>query len=204
MDENPNRVLNARPPPLCDSEKSLPQVWRATLSQLRSGFCRLLKSYDSLVKNNDNDRCPECLVESHTTAHLFECPAAPSQLYKIDLWSNPIHAASFLSRLSSFSALPRVAPPDAPLAPRPIVVPLRPPPAPPPPSPSLLSLLSFDDDIFNLYGSESSSSESLCSADRDIFDILNSSGSSAFGGSLNSLNSADQEVFDLLNYSSSQ
>ena len=49
MDSNPNRVLKTRPPPIHGSEQSLPRHWRTTLSQLRSGFCRALCSYRSVV-----------------------------------------------------------------------------------------------------------------------------------------------------------
>ena len=205
MDSNPNRVLGARPPDVnTESEKALPREWRTTLCRLRSGFCKRLKSYEKLLGNTADDRCPECATESHTTEHLFECPAAPSPYYKIDLWTNPQHAAKFLSRLSSFNDLPPVSTPSDDLAPRPILVPLprppprppRAPPPPPPPSPPPLLALSLDDEVFDLF-SNSSSSLSLNSADRDIFSILNYSSSSS------SLNSADRDILSLLDVSSS-
>ena len=40
-----NRVLNRRPPLIDKSEVSLPRIVRVTLSQLRSGFCARLKSF---------------------------------------------------------------------------------------------------------------------------------------------------------------
>ena len=40
-----NRVLNYRPPPISDKEIYLTRRQRATLSQLRSGHCKLLNSY---------------------------------------------------------------------------------------------------------------------------------------------------------------
>ena len=40
-----NRVLNYRPPPINDEETYLTRRQRATLSQLRTGHCKLLNSY---------------------------------------------------------------------------------------------------------------------------------------------------------------
>ena len=77
LDACPNRVLGCRPPTVDDSEKALPRCWRATLSQLRSGFCRSLKSYEAVLQNTDAS-CPDCHLEAHSTAHLFVCPSFPS------------------------------------------------------------------------------------------------------------------------------
>ena len=139
LDAVPNRVLNGRPPPLDKSLRSLPREWRATLAQLRSGFCRRLKSYKSMLDPTVSASCPDCQTDVHSTSHLFECASFPSTLYSIDLWVNPIHVANFLSRIPSFSDLPPVDQPSTPLNPRPIIGPLPqavPPPPPPPPPPS--------------------------------------------------------------------
>ena len=55
LDENPNRVLNARPPPVHQSEGELPRHWRTTLSQLRSGFCCQLNNYKSMLDRQTLD-----------------------------------------------------------------------------------------------------------------------------------------------------
>ena len=43
-----NRVLNYRPPPISNKEIYLTRRQRATLSQLRSGHCKLLNSYKNV------------------------------------------------------------------------------------------------------------------------------------------------------------
>ena len=45
-----NRVLNYRPPPINGEETYLTKRQRATLSQLRSGHCKLLNSYKKRLK----------------------------------------------------------------------------------------------------------------------------------------------------------
>ena len=138
MDANPNRVLNARSPPVDDSERSLPRHWRSTLTQLRSGFCRCLRSYKAVVDQSGPTVCPECSVADQTVDHLFECTSQPTTLYKLDLSVNPVHAVHFLSRLSSFSHLPRIPAPSSALNPHPVLHRVLPPPPPPPsPPPSL-------------------------------------------------------------------
>ena len=133
MDKNPNRVLGSRPPQVNKSESSLPRHWRSTLSQLRSGFCRCLRSYKAVVDQLGSTICPECNAEEHTVSHLFQCAAKPTTLYKLDLWVNPLHVAFFLSLLSSFIHLPRIPAPSSPLLPHPVLH--RPPPPPPSPPP---------------------------------------------------------------------
>ena len=115
-----NTVLRAPPPAICPSEKLLPRPTRATLSQLRSGHCASLRSYQARVGLAPDPRCPECNRSEHTVQHLFDCAAHPTSLAAADLWTNPLGAALFLSSLPSFS---QVQPP-----------PTRPPPEPPPPA----------------------------------------------------------------------
>ena len=42
------------------------------------------------------DLCPECNINSHTTWHLFNCPAKPTPLTVLSLWKQPEQAAAFL------------------------------------------------------------------------------------------------------------
>ena len=123
---SPSKVLGYHPPAVDDSEQSLPRAWRSTLSQLRSGYCRALKSYTAVLNNTD-DLCPDCQSDSQSVSHLFLCPEFPSTCEKVDLWCNPCHAAHFLSRLPCFSHLPQISAPPGPWLPRPL------PPSPPPP-----------------------------------------------------------------------
>ena len=116
---DPNKVLQAPPPSICPSEKLLPRPTRTTLSQLRSGYCVSLRSYQARIGTAGDPTCPECNQHDHTVLHLFACPAHPTTLAAGDLWTKPGEVASFLSSLPSFG---HVQPP-----------PTRPPPEPPPP-----------------------------------------------------------------------
>ncbi len=93
----PNKVLLAPPPQIHKSEKCLPRVTRATLSQLRSGYSNFLNSYKARINPTIQDVCPNCNQHSHTTRHLFECPNNRTNLTTRDLWTRPLEAARFLN-----------------------------------------------------------------------------------------------------------
>ena len=93
----PNKVLLSSPPPIHDSEKNLPRATRATLSQLRSGYSNYLNSYKARINPAIQDLCPLCNAHSHTTRHIFECPANRTNLTTRDLWNKPSEAARFLN-----------------------------------------------------------------------------------------------------------
>ena len=86
----PNKVLEARPPPINIEESSLPRRTRSILAQLRSGH-----SYKSRIDAAFNPLCPICGHADQTTAHLFLC--RPTMLIPRDLWVSPVAAAAFLS-----------------------------------------------------------------------------------------------------------
>ena len=92
----PNRVLETLPPPIHDSEKTLPRTTRCTLSQLRSGWSIMLQTYNARIQEGVSDICPDCHTSPHTTSHLFTCPAHPTTLTPIDLWHRPVEVAHFL------------------------------------------------------------------------------------------------------------
>ena len=92
----PNQVLNAPAPEISKDEVKLPRKTRSTLSQLRSSYSPFLQSYMYRINKAESDRCPKCLVNEHTTDHLFNCPANPTTLTARDLWANPIQAAEHL------------------------------------------------------------------------------------------------------------
>ncbi len=96
-----NKVLNAAPPKISDSEKVLPRETRSTLAQLRSGYSNYLNSYKARISQNQPtpiiDTCPHCNDASHTTNHLFSCRNNPTTLNVRDLWSKPQEAARFLN-----------------------------------------------------------------------------------------------------------
>ncbi|KAI5756421.1 hypothetical protein M8J77_024977 [Diaphorina citri] len=91
-----NRVLDDVPPDINGAEIDLPRSTRCTLAQLRSGWCRLLNSYMSRIDGVTSNSCPKCNTGSHDVKHLFQCPAAPTNLDVTTLWTNPTEAARFL------------------------------------------------------------------------------------------------------------
>ena len=117
-----NELLNSAPPEISMTENSLPRHHRATLSQLRSGYCSRLQDYRLRVGLSTTDTCPECGLAPHTVKHLFECAAHQTTFTPRDLWDRPVEVAAFLSRMTAFSELPPLEPPVPP-----------PPPEPPPP-----------------------------------------------------------------------
>ena len=81
------------PHPINDSEKDLTRMERATLAQLRSGYCRLLGSYKSRIKKDASlDVCADCGKTPHDVKHLFACPAHPTTLIPSDLWRKPVES----------------------------------------------------------------------------------------------------------------
>ena len=134
----PNRVLGRRPPPIDPTEAYLQRQIRVTLSQLRSGHCARLKTYQHhKLGTAPDDLCPDCHIHPHTTAHLFECAANPTPLALSDLWSNTWRVAHFLQSTPSFDFLPSAGPPPPP--PRGRRLRPRPPPEPPPAAPQAAS-----------------------------------------------------------------
>ncbi|KAL1449728.1 hypothetical protein WDU94_002208 [Cyamophila willieti] len=69
---------------------------RATLAQLRSGWCILLQSYKARINPAEDDKCPQCKTAVHTVNHLFACPAYPTTLTPESLWADPSGVAAFL------------------------------------------------------------------------------------------------------------
>ena len=82
-----NRVLNSRPPSINDEETILQRRQRTTLSQLRSGHCKLLNSYKKRLKQSDSSRCPDCGMDPQDVPHLFDCVAHPNDLSPVNLWT---------------------------------------------------------------------------------------------------------------------
>jgi hypothetical protein len=82
-----------------------PQTLRCALIQLRSRNCKDVKSYQHQIGSSLEDMCPACRSASHTTAHLFTCPASPTDLGVLDLWRRPREATDFLRTSTSFNHL---------------------------------------------------------------------------------------------------
>ena len=92
----PNKVLNLKPPEISQKEESLSRNSRVVLTQLRSGYSRVLNSYLHRINEEIEDKCPDCNTSPHTTDHLFNCQMKPTSLTPTDLWTNPDLVASFL------------------------------------------------------------------------------------------------------------
>ena len=84
-------MLDDLPHPINDSEKDLTRKERATLAQLRSGYCILLGSYKSRIKKAASlNVCSDCGKTSHDVNHLFDCQAQRTTLLPSDLRSKPM------------------------------------------------------------------------------------------------------------------
>ena len=85
-DQKKNIVLDCLPHPINDSEKDPTRKERATLAQLRSGYCKLLGSYKSRIEMDASlDGCADCSKTAHDIKHLFACPAYTTTLIPLDL-----------------------------------------------------------------------------------------------------------------------
>ena len=92
-DQKKNIVLDGMPHPINDSEKDLTRKERATLAQLKSGYCKLLGSYKSRIKKDSSlDVCADCGKMPHDVKHLFACPAHLTTLIASDLWSKTVES----------------------------------------------------------------------------------------------------------------
>ena len=84
-DQKNNIVLDDLPHPINDAEKDLTRKERATLAQLRSGYCKLLGSYKSRIKKVASlNACADCGHTPHDVKHLFACPAHQTTLIPSD------------------------------------------------------------------------------------------------------------------------
>ena len=85
-----NVVLHDRAPPISKEELELTRKQRTTLSQLRSGHCKLLGAYQSRIKKDESiNICGDCGASPHDVLHLFDCTAHPTNLLPTDLWNKP-------------------------------------------------------------------------------------------------------------------
>ena len=94
-----NRVLNNQAPPINEEEILLSRRQRTTLSQLRSGHCKVLNSHNKRLKQSDSSGCPECGMDPQDVPHLFDCTADPNYLSPVNLWDKPVETIRELSVL---------------------------------------------------------------------------------------------------------
>ena len=91
-----NRVLGTEPLNVSQQELGLSRRTRTYLTQLRSGFSPLLRSYLKRIGQIDDDVCLDCGQGPHDTGHLFNCPTKPTDLTIESLWTDPVGVALFL------------------------------------------------------------------------------------------------------------
>ena len=97
-----NVVLVGRPISSSELDLTLTRKERSTLSQLRSGYCRLLGSYKSRIKKDASlNACADCGTMPHDVKHLFVCPAHPTTMIPSYLWSRPTDGVRELSYLEA-------------------------------------------------------------------------------------------------------
>ena len=77
-------------------ELTLSRREQAELARLRSGYSLRLNSYNNIIDNKDQNRCPQCSITPHDAYHLFNCGENPTLLNVIDLWTTPVMVAKFL------------------------------------------------------------------------------------------------------------
>ena len=92
-----NVVLDDHPPVINISEKELTRNEGTTLTQLRSGHCRLLGSYKSRISKNAS--LDVCKKSPNDVNNLFNCPAHPTT--PSDLWNRPVDVIQELSYLKA-------------------------------------------------------------------------------------------------------
>ena len=101
-DQKNNIVLDDLPHPINDSAKYLSRKERATLAQLRFGYCKLLGSYKSRIKKDASlNVCADCGQTPQDVKHLFACPAHPTTLIPSDLWNKPMDSIREFSYLEA-------------------------------------------------------------------------------------------------------
>ena len=101
-DQKKHVVLDDLPHPINDSEKDLTRKERTTLAQLRSGYCKLICSYNCRIKKDASlNVCADCGNTPHDVKHLFACPAHPTTLILSDIWSKPMDSIRKFSYLEA-------------------------------------------------------------------------------------------------------
>ena len=95
-----NKVLDDRTPLINNTAKDLTRWERATLTQLRSGYCKLRGSYKSMIEKDARlNVSADCGNVPHGVKHLFVCRAHSTSLTLPDLWSRPTDAIRHESQL---------------------------------------------------------------------------------------------------------
>ena len=96
-------MLGEPPPPIADSEASLPRESRVHLARLRCGHHPSLLTYQNRIDRTTDPTCRYCGANPETIFHLLEdCPplsalrAAHGVHHRSHLWSHPAETILFL------------------------------------------------------------------------------------------------------------
>ena len=73
----PSKVICIPPPKVKPTKKSLLRTTRYKLSQVRSGYSRLLKTYLSRLDNKVSPLCPYCHLAPHSICHILTAQRIP-------------------------------------------------------------------------------------------------------------------------------
>ena len=92
-----SKVLGRTPTPINKEELTLSRKTRATLSQLRSGYSKMLNNYNHRLDNNIPDECPDCSFTPHNVEHLFNRQNKPTNLALESLWHEPRRTSIILN-----------------------------------------------------------------------------------------------------------
>ena len=68
---------------------------------MRAGYCPQLNSYLSMIRNNVDNRCPNCDVAAHDIHHIFNCSKNTTDLKLIDLWGRRVEVTKWLDLIPS-------------------------------------------------------------------------------------------------------
>ncbi len=63
-----------------EREKSRSLALLSSLSQLRSGYSRMLNTYLHKIEERNDDCCSLCNQSPYNTVHLFSCPNNPTKM----------------------------------------------------------------------------------------------------------------------------
>jgi hypothetical protein len=93
-----NKILGHVAPKVNKEEVKLCRKTRRTLAQLRTGKSPFLYNYKHKIDKNNypSSLCPLCKNSEHDIAHLFQCSKLPTTLCPMDLWIDPVRAATLL------------------------------------------------------------------------------------------------------------
>ncbi|XP_046811171.1 uncharacterized protein LOC124420855 [Lucilia cuprina] len=90
-----NVVLGGGLPSITDTEGNLRRKARVVLPQLRTEWSKRLNVYWSRIGRAVPNECHACGQGPRDIHHIFNCPANPTSLRPIHLWTHTVEVAQF-------------------------------------------------------------------------------------------------------------